>query len=121
MMAEFSEVMRQWRRLCVTIEKLNPQESCDACPLRNLSKHGCDTIYDNEFAGNADWAELGRRVMAWAAAHPEPVYPTWEEWFIRTGQAMLDLNIEEPDWEATVHTKIPADIAEKLGIEPKEG
>ena len=46
--------------------------------------------------------------MEWAEAHPEPEYPTWVEWF----NSMGGVDCGEP---------IPADIAEKLGIKPKEG
>lgn len=54
--------------------------------------------------------------MAWAAEHPEPVYPTWIDVLIlygvtdETGYNYLD----------SAYNHIPADIAEKLGIEPKE-
>ena len=62
--------------------------------------------------------ECGARM----AEHPEPVYPTWGEWL---EDMMCDLSapIETPQsvnvW--MYQTPIPADIAVKLGIKPKEG
>ena len=80
-----------------------------------------------------DCEEVERRVMQWAAEHPEPVYPTWREWqhsmfpdahkFIRPCE-FGSRNRFECDKKICYECKkepIPADIAEKLGIKPKEG
>jgi hypothetical protein len=69
--------------------------------------------------------QIEKRVMKWAAEHPEPVYPTWGEWLydmhvvsVQARQTPL------PNLYYTIESAmlkpIPADIAEKLGIEPKE-
>jgi len=108
-MAEFTEVMRQWGRLC----NQHWEESnnlCDNCVISDI----CDT-YAWENAENAEAIE--NAVVAWAKEHPEPVYPTWFEWLKSVGalpmeQTMCHRGLEQP---------IPADIAKKLGIEPKEG
>ena len=50
--------------------------------------------------------------MEWAEEHPEPVYPTWGTWL----SEKYDYDLRE-----IMYTPILADIAEKLGIEPKEG
>ena len=60
-------------------------------------------------------ADIERKVMSWAAEHPEPVYPTWREWL--SEQGVLSAG---GLWEKAFEP-IPADIAEKLGIQPKEG
>ena len=54
---------------------------------------------------------IERFVMSWAAEHTEPVYPTWYEYLCDMYQA---------DWNLTIaNNHIPADVAQKLGIEPK--
>ena len=60
--------------------------------------------------------------MAWAAEHPEPVYPTWGEYLASIG-VMKPVQHDKAYevWFAQLYsTNIPADIAEKLGIAPKE-
>lgn len=65
-------------------------------------------------------------VMSWAAEHPEPVYPTWYEWLEDVGivykvkseySQIYDIVLSTPK----LFEPIPADTAQKLGIEPKEG
>jgi hypothetical protein len=66
-------------------------------------------------------------VMRWAAEHPEPVYPTWGEWLVAQDIITEYGRIEcGGSGVCGVFTDkggqpIPADIAQKLGIEPKEG
>lgn len=97
-MAEFSEVMKQYIRMC----RLS---TCEKCVL-----HGMDVLPCGARA-KENPKEFERRVMEWAEAHPEPVYPTWKTWLISEWVANTP-KIDEP---------IPADIAKKLGIKPKEG
>ena len=64
------------------------------------------------------------RVMAWAAEHPDPVYPTWGEWLESFGVVEITKakdRIIKVMMKPELLNSIPADIAEKLGIEPKEG
>lgn len=128
-MAEFQEVMRQFDRMC----KANA--GCYNCPL-----HEPDGISDNcsigAFVNGSERIE--REVMDWAAEHPEPVYPTWEEWLTDMGvfeplssnPNMIQKNVGQVQLNGIpvyampttkVFVPIPADIAEKLGIQPKEG
>jgi hypothetical protein len=63
-------------------------------------------------------------VMRWAAEHPEPVYETWFEYLLRIG--VIPENAPtggEYQWivESIKHKHIPADIAEKLRLQLKEG
>lgn len=66
--------------------------------------------------------ELEEALLSWAAEHPEPVYPTWGEYLASIGV----MKPAQPDkayevWFTQLYsTNIPADIAQKLGIEPKE-
>ena len=77
-MAEFAEVMKQWRRMCIA-------NSCEGCPLDGITDANCGGIYDDDFAGKVDWKELEQRVMAWAEEHPEPRYPSISEYLKQFG------------------------------------
>lgn len=106
----FQEVMRQYRRMC----KANA--GCVICPL--CKKEACSI---NAFVNNPKHIE--GEVMSWAAAHPEPVYPTWGEWLMQfdvMGRTYQDMPNPYFATEKAA-SPIPADIAQKLGIEPKEG
>lgn len=121
-MSEFTDVMRQARRMC------KAKEDCESCPLWNTANFFCKldtTCYSDDSA-------IENIVMQWAAEHPETVYPTWREWQDST---FKDVHISirpcefgsrnrfdcdkktyyECKWEP-----IPADIAEKPEIKPKE-
>lgn len=67
-----------------------------------------------------DFKKFEELVMAWVAEHPEPVYPTWGEWLMSIGV----INGVHPhgatDALGNLKKPIPADIAERLGIKPKD-
>ena len=89
-----------------------------------MSGRGCGSIYESD---NADPDVIERETMAWAAEHPEPVYPTWGEWLEKQGIVKL-VNSDRYEEDGlkvymlleSVENQIPADIAEKLGLQPKE-
>ena len=109
-MAEFQEVIKQMKRMCAHFTP-----TCNGCKL-------CMGKGTNEFCGEepkdmrSDPALIEAVVMQWAEEHPEPVYPTWIDVMKmygvtdETGYCYLD----------SAYKPIPADIAQKLGIEPKE-
>lgn len=97
-MAEFVQVMMDWCRMCRSCP------GCEGC----ARKDDCTmvpSVRDRESVKLIEDA-----VTAWAKEHPAPVYPTWEEWFRSLG--VENRKVNEP---------IPADIAEKIGLKPKEG
>ena len=113
-MAGFVTVMSQFMRLC------DSYKHCDDCPV-NQAGFNCDC--DHLGYSKTGAAELEHIIMQWAAEHPEPVYPTWWEWLFGIGAVTRKV---KPDVasnliETGLLDPIPADIAEKLGIEPKEG
>ena len=116
-MAEFVQTMKDWRRMCKAYTT-DDESCCDGCPLRYIEEHGCGAIFEDDFADVVDWHELERRVVSWAAEHPEPVYPTWREY-------LMDLilpNSHSGNFATfLLEQYIPADIAQKLGLQPKEG
>lgn len=111
-MAEFQEVMRQWGRYCNGYTE-NHNDDCDGC---SLEINGSCNSYAKD---NAQYAkQIEKHIMAWAAEHPEPVYPTWFEYlYAISNPDYFDLT-EFYTWMR--HTPIPTDIAQKLGIDPRE-
>lgn len=99
-MAEYKDVIKQFKRMCKSISSV--QRTCGECPMRRENIGQCRKV---AFERPVDFEAT---VMQWAAEHPEPAYPTLAEWLRSIGLAnhrMID--------------PIPADIAQKLGIEPK--
>lgn len=100
---DFVQTMKDWRRMC---------EHCD----RN-EKIGC-VVNGSVCAGfckmkdEIDLEAVETKVAAWAAENPEPVYPSWYEYLTGMYHATWNMIKDKP---------IPADIAQKIGIEPKEG
>lgn len=123
-MAQFIEVMRQARRMCESFS----DGDCSECPIGDAKVLDCGITVTS----GMDCEEVERRVMQWAAKHPEPVYPTWREWqnsvFPDAGRYIMPCDFEsknrfkckEKTCYQCVTEPIPADIAEKLGIKPKE-
>ena len=123
-MTDFVQTMKDWRRMCMAMEKLRPDDSCCGCRLEG---YGCPAIYEED-SSHVDYADVEKNVTAWAAEHPEPRYPTFGEWLEKQGIVKL-VNSDRYEEDGrkvymlleSVENQIPADIAEKLGIEPKEG
>ena len=115
-MAEFQEVMRQWARMCSNVPGKSKGNLCSdvysgyVCPLRE--KGLCNQPISSQT--NSDRVIGEKIIMAWAAEHPEPVYPTWFEWLktVVSDEEMLQRGMY---WDM----QIPADIAQKLGLQPK--
>lgn len=120
-MGDFVQTMKEMRRMCAHF-----RPTCNGCPL-------CLEKGTNEFCGEqpldirSDPALVEASVMRWAAENPEPVYELWGEWFEKRGDLIRGWhNATNIQWIAKTFgrlmcTPIPADIAEKLGLQPKEG
>ena len=124
-MAEFTYIMEQVRRICYE------HSDCEMCPLYKMhNSSGC--AFDYYVSDGVRLDEVERKIDAWAKKHPEPVYPTWDEWqnstFPDAGRHILPCEFEsknrfkckEKTCYQCIAEPIPADIAEKLGIKPKE-
>jgi hypothetical protein len=112
--AEFVTVMSEFMRLCDSFKH------CEDCPV-NQAGFSCDC--DNQGYSKTGAKELEHIIMKWASEHPEPVYPTWADYI--SALVIKDIctgKISGPETVLTyaMNTHIPADIAQKLGIEPKE-
>lgn len=124
---DFVQTMKDWRRMCKAQEAIEKTDPCRVCPLANNGNDCCGIYEDNDGNDTRDYARIEGVVARWAKENPEPVYPTWGEWFVEHGD-LVDgwQNATNAAWMANTALSIfmksiPADIAEKLGIEPKEG
>ena len=111
-MAEFQEVYKQWHRLCMSFED---KAAKDYRPCAELCPVGCNPVCGELCESTQEDAErFESAVMAWAAEHPV-VYPTWGQYFRRY------YGLEYCKGHEMLLENIPADLAEKLGLVPKEG
>ena len=115
-MAEFAQTMKDWHRMCKAMTFKKPNDPCSVC---KLEAYGCSPVYEAiDSYQDVDFEVVGETITAWAAEHPEPKYQSWGEWLSEIGV----FQCEDGEWRfAKANEPIPADIAEKLGIEPKEG
>lgn len=108
---EFVEVMRQWARMC------GANNYCSTCRMQkeNLPYTLCSEggIRSVENIADAEFT-----IMSWAAENPEPVYPTFREWLISIG-VIDQMSTHSVIADTLAMTPIPAEIAQRLGIEPK--
>ena len=125
-MTEFQTMMQEAARMC------GEHDECGNCPLREMVDMA-DIYCPIPIMRQLDTAKVEAAVMVWAAAHPEPRYPTWTEWhkanFPDSNYAICPnyftskrpLGTCAVSCEKCTNTPIPADIAEKLGIKPIGG
>lgn len=123
-MSEFTEIMKQARRMCEAFR----DGHCSECPIGDAKVLECGITV----TAKMDCNEVERRVMQWAAEHPEPVYPSWEDgWKQLFPEAAYvpcpdeyfgdDSRCERYDGcKPCKASPMPAEVAEKLGIKPKE-
>ena len=111
MMAEYAEVIKQFKRMC----KAGNCSTATGCPMYPSCNIGqCRRIAFERPA------EFEQRVMAWAAEHPVQKYPSWGEYLCNIG-LIHDCTESEDVVSRLFDNVIPDCIAQKLGIEPKEG
>lgn len=126
-MAEFVEIMKQAGRICRSV-------SCDNCIFPRNSYDETCIWEDAPRLTDEAIAEIEAKTMKWAAENPEVRYPTWREWsdkqFPDADESMKTcafISKERANCAAQKtcsdcrNQTIPADIAEKLGIKPKDG
>lgn len=122
-MSEFTKIIRQAKRICAAHGGMC---STNNCPLDNGET--CRLLPDND---GEDYNELERIIMDWAAEHPEPVYPSWEEGWRQLfpdakytpcpnsfGHKYMVRDCKYLICTDCKSNPIPAEVAEKLGIKP---
>lgn len=118
-MAEFQVVAKELERMCNTYHTVSGKCGTDECPL-----YCEDLCYAQAMVmvhvHSDDACILEKVVMAWAAEHPEPVYPSIAKCLEQFGIIIRrDGSLEADFFKA--HEPMSADLAEKLGVKPKEG
>lgn len=119
-MAEFTEIVRLANRIC------KETENCEKCVM-SLGDVECLFGYRLDYvAENAE--KIEKSIMDWAAAHPEPVYPNWNEAWrsLFPNQHFEFCPCPMYFGEECSHLKcieckqrpISKEVAEKLGIKP---
>ena len=108
---EFKKAMEIMRLICRCVDV-----DCDECPLSLDGKCSVRPWADS------DVVRVEGILEKWEKTHPEPVYPTWWEWLADKGivPAEVKASVAFELCETGLVNPIPADIAEKLGIQPKE-
>lgn len=99
-MSDFTQTMKDWKRMCGSFFY------CHECPLGR-----CPSPPKSIWDTGKSFDDMEKAIDKWAAEHPEPQYPTWGEWLLKTYHIPSSRLFDQ---------SIPADIAEKLGLEPKE-
>ena len=119
-MAEFTEVMRQVKRMC----DATVSARCHECTLWRPETESCSLYGDDD---GVDYADMERRVMAWAAEHPEPRYPSWREAWQSLfpcaddpcpAQWFCEDCPKDVECAQCVERPMSKKVAEKLGIKP---
>ena len=114
-MAEFQEVLRQWRRMCTA-------NRCSNCPGRTMdTEDGICMLEKPNVLRQRTEEECESIIMQWAAEHPEPVYPSWWSYLESIGVLPHEVTFAQLKPVDGLLGAIPADIAKKLGLQPKEG
>ena len=135
-MAEFVEVMKQYKRMC-DWELTRTKTQCADCIIsstNNGMNMSCVTfLYQNPVGAE-------KNIMEWAAAHSEPKYPSWNETWkqlfpsayrctdpsaqnspcIKYFLPLSQIKYEGASCADCLQNPITADVAEKLGIKPLE-
>ena len=113
-MAEFSEVMRQYYRMC-------DGHSCtSSCPMKDDTTQFCETM--GQIVTDKGAEKVERIILDWAEEHPEPVYPTWKNYFASLyGQNYGLYGDKQLSISRLCDEQVPPEIAQKLGLEPKYG
>lgn len=117
-MAEFKDVHRNMVRMCDAMRA--GDNGCAPCPLDGICAKFI-TLSEDAIA------TIERVVTQWAAEHPEPVYPSWEEGWRQLFPGAITvpcihlcagIKCACHDCSDCGEQPIPAEVAEKLGIKP---
>ena len=110
----------------IQLTRMCARYKCANCPMCDI---GFCSLGQKDRSANAN-VKAAAIIEKWAEENPEPKYPTWGEWLIEQGVYTGTFIVDEPKSGDTIvdiritdkiYQQIPDDIAQKLGLEPKEG
>lgn len=128
-MAEFTEVIKQAKRICNMYG--TDEVQCKGCPLNR--HNGCCIFYNCFDCDDTYFIKIEKYVMDWAKENLETVYPSWEEAWKQLFPNGIDTPCPSEYGKKYGHDcvkvscrnckqrPIPAEVAEKLGIKPIKG
>lgn len=109
-MAEFTEVSKNWIRLCkYQYKKHDGIGKCIDCPLNDYVNCFCCYIPPYDIRPE-NIPKIEKIVMNWAKEHPEPRKPTWLELLVSLGV----YNGIRADLYKELGKTVPDDILEAL-------
>ena len=114
-MAEYDNVIKEFKRMCWYYSRDKTQKTCPMC----TSYPNCNIGQCRKIAFERP-TEFEGKVMLWARANPKPKYPSWGEYLCNIG-LIHDCTESEDVVSRLFDNVIPDCIAQKLGLEPKEG
>lgn len=118
-MAEFVDVMQQAKRMCAAHGGM--------CKIRNCPMVDGETCRFSADRDDMDYNEAERIIMAWAAEHPEPRYPSWREAWQSLfpgaddpcpAQWFCEDCPRDVECQQCIERPMSKKVAEKLGIKP---
>ena len=110
-MAEFQEVFKHWRRMC-------RMHNCKNCPGGESDGKDSICVFAQPYDERTE-AEVENIIMAWAAENPEPIYPTWKDYFTMLyGQDYGLYGDKKLSLSHLCSEQIPPKVAVKLGLDP---
>ena len=113
-MAEYNDIIKHFKRMC---RYYNNKATQNDCPLY-CKGHGCNISHCRMLA--FDDKKFANVVMAWAAEHPEPVYPSIAKYLERFGiMIRRDGSLQADFFRA--NEPMSAEMAKLLGISSGEG
>lgn len=118
-MAEWSNVMRQWSRMCAIPKSYggicSSKQDGYICPMK--SNGMCNKPLTDQTDADREKGEA--IIMAWAAEHPEPVYPSIAKYLEQFGITIRrDGSLQADLFKA--NKPMSADMAKLLGISSGE-
>lgn len=67
---DFSEVMKEWRRMCDFYDnKYHNEDVCQHCDIFKSFPYDCDAIY-SDFGANVDWQVVQDIIERWVQNNP---------------------------------------------------
>lgn len=114
-MAEHSEVIKQFKRMCKSMTGIRCTRG--ECPMGYA--FGCENIGQCRKIAFERPDVFEEKVMAWAAENPEPVYPTIAKYLEQFGIIIRRDGTMEADF-FKANEPMSTDVAKLLGIDPKE-
>lgn len=109
-MADFKEVMRQYKRMC------NTYPQCEGCPLREQDNYEWN-CGPSDLPDDIEEMDIWETtVMEWARTHPEPKSPTIGDmlYFIANEMNVSILTPKDGNFSNFLNSELPEKVSNRL-------